>query len=255
MIQAKKCLGQHFLQDQTIARRIVQALDARPEDPVLEIGPGTGALTRHLLPRPGFYLGLEKDGHLARSMAENHPDAAFANIDALDFCWEKTSAIPGIKIIGNLPYNVASPLIWEMVSRVPDMSKGIFMVQKEVAERICSNPGPKTFGALSAWVQSFTIPALLFSVRPGSFLPRPKVDSAVIALTPKPDRFQGDTKALGQLLRRIFSLRRKQMGTILKSEPREHVAAWFEAQGISPSIRPECLSSGQFQSLLEALRF
>jgi 16S rRNA (adenine1518-N6/adenine1519-N6)-dimethyltransferase len=168
--------------------------------------------------------------------------------------WESLWPQGGWKIVGNLPYNVASPLIWEIASRARGMERAVFMVQKEVAARLAAAPGSRTYGALSVWVQSFAAVRVLFKVGPGAFQPPPRVDSAVLCLTPlsagplrKEPSFP--PRALSGLLRLLFQQRRKQLGTILRGVRAPGLEAWLEAEGVSPTARPEELSPGRLQSL------
>jgi 16S rRNA (adenine1518-N6/adenine1519-N6)-dimethyltransferase len=204
---AKRSLGQHFLRDPNIARKIVGLLRITAEDSVLEIGPGPGALTRFIADRnPARLLVVEKDVYWAEAMArllaeygpvspsaaeEESPRAAevmFAGrprvlqADAQTLPFERFT--PGWKIIGNLPYNIASPLLWELFSRMPAPAKAVFMLQKEVGLRLTAAPGSRAYGALSVWLQSFTRPRAAFVVPPHVFHPRPKVDSMVLVFEP-----------------------------------------------------------------------
>ena len=252
-VRAKKHLGQHFLCEKAVAEKIVRSLNLPEENPVLEIGPGTGALTRFLIRRSGMYLGIEKDLSLAKALAEAHPHAAFAAMDALNFAWGKIHVWPQAGIIGNLPYNVASPIIWDMTAQARGYACAVFMVQKEVAQRIASPPTGKIYGALSAWVQSFVHVESLFTVKPQCFKPRPKVDSAVVRLTPLSMPYAGDITSLAAFLRYIFGQRRKQMGTILRTRWTQELDTWFVQHRISPTIRPERLTPIQLQEIFALL--
>lgn len=260
--RAKKSLGQHFLHDAGVCRRIVAALDLGPADRVLEIGPGPGALSRWIAAAgPAAYVAVEKDTALAREFGRVYPRAGAAAADALDCRWERLAPEGGWKLAGNLPYNVASPLIWEMVSRCRGMERLVGMVQKEVGRRLAAAPGGGEYGALSVWVQSFVAVRRLFDVGPGAFTPRPRVDSTVLVFTPlpagplrrPPDRAQFDPAALAALLRRCFQQRRKQLGTILRNGWDRRVEEWFAARGLAPATRPEELSPSDFQSLSNIL--
>jgi 16S rRNA (adenine1518-N6/adenine1519-N6)-dimethyltransferase len=184
---------------------------------------------------------------LARLTAAENPAADVVICDALRFVWERLGLKPGWKLAGNLPYNVASPLMWEIFSRAGGWSRAVFMVQKEVGRRLIAPPGGKNYGALSAWVRSFADVRSLFTVGPGAFTPPPKVDSMVLEFQPKDADF--DPKALADLLHLVFRKRRKQLGTILKEEWRPEIDAWLEERGLDRKARPEALSPMQFQSL------
>lgn len=250
-LSAKKSLGQHFLHDEAAVRRIVGMLGIEEGDHVLEIGPGPGALTGMLRESPcaGLTL-LEKDDRFAAlHAAMPRPGLEVIHGDALAYPWEKL--VGPSKIVGNLPYNIASPLMWDIVSRTPGYARAVFMIQKEVADRILAAPGGKTYGALSVWIQSFAAPRKGFLVKPGSFSPPPKVDSAVITLTPLPrDDFPLDPAGLSALLKICFQQRRKQLQSLLRAHfPVEKVFSSLEKAGISPVRRPETLSHREFQNL------
>ncbi|MCA1945625.1 MAG: 16S rRNA (adenine(1518)-N(6)/adenine(1519)-N(6))-dimethyltransferase RsmA [Desulfovibrio sp.] len=257
--RAKKSLGQHFLHDVNTARRIAGLLDIQPHETVLEIGPGTGALTRHLLAAgPRQLLCLEKDRDLAPRLKASHPDADIILMDAMQAPWERLgTACPGVKIAGNLPYNVASPMMWECISRTPGFERAVFMIQKEVAKRIAAAPGGKEYGALTVWLQAFATVEYAFTVGPGVFSPRPQVDSAVIVLRPRPLNYQALAPAgpgeLAEVVRRSFQQRRKQLGTIWRGYIDEPLAAILETAGISLTARPETLSINNFLTLAKCL--
>ncbi len=245
----KRSLGQNFLSDPNICRRIVASLELAPGDPVLEIGPGRGALTRVLAGHEGPVMALEKDSELVRWIKTEFPAVGVVHADGLDFCWEATHALPGLSLIGNLPYNVASPMIWEMVSRCRSWKSMVFMVQKEVALRLTAPAGSRTYGALSAWVGNFVRGEYVFTVPPHVFRPQPKVDSAIVRFHPRPDPAWEEAAALSWTVKILFQQRRKQLGTILKAHWSQAVDAWCENVGVDRRIRPEELGPDQLRSL------
>lgn len=254
--RAKKSLGQHFLRDRNISEKIVRLLNVCTGDRVMEIGPGPGALTGLLEATPLERLVLlEKDRHWAaerQRLAGPHTQAVLT--DALTMPWERITPQNPWKIISNLPYNVASPLIWDIVSRATGLTRAVFMVQKEVAERIIAKPGGKDYGALSVWVQSFVVPDWGFVVGPKCFSPPPKVDSAVVVFTPLPQTARPSNPAgLARLIKLCFQNRRKQLGSIFR---RHGIETWIHrasAVTINPQQRPETLSSMDFQAILHAI--
>lgn len=253
--RAKKSLGQNFLQDQNICRRIVDAVRISSEDRIIEIGPGLGAITRFIHEaKPAHYTLLEMDDQLATRLDEIYPDIEVVRTDALKFDWESLNGLSPCKIVGNLPYNVGSKLIWDIVSRVKTMELAVFMVQHEVALRLTAEPGSKAYGGLTAWVKNFADTRYLFKVPPTVFKPRPKVDSAVVAFRPLPlKEWPENQRALSQLIKMLFQKRRKQLSTILKKHWNDDVAIWFEKNGVSPKARPETLAPSQFSGLSKHL--
>lgn len=247
--RAKKSLGQNFLQDANIARKIVAALGVASDDAVVEIGPGPGALTRIILnSRPARLLLIEKDGHYAAErMREGGVRVVLA--DALEMAWERFPA--PWKCIGNLPYNVASPIMWDLFSRGRGLTRAVFMIQKEVGLRVTARAGTSAYGALSVWIQSFVAPRLEFIVPPHVFRPRPKVDSAVLSFTPLPAKGPGERTfepdALAATLKACFQQRRKQLGSIARSRGKNPEA--LEQLGIDPRLRPENLTPEEFHRL------
>lgn len=254
---AKKSLGQNFLHDVRIAARIVDALEIGPEDRVLEIGPGPGTLTSLIArARPRLLCLLEKDRNLAFIRREAAAGCQVQTVlgDALAFPWqnlgEKSKA--DWKIIGNLPYNIASPLMWEIFSRCRHLGRAVFMLQKEVGERVTALPGTRAYGALSVWLQSFITARRLLTVSPGAFVPRPKVDSVVLVFAPGTSWPAGDLKRFASFLRLCFQQRRKQLGTILRGQLNERMADALQAAGLSLSSRPEEIPPSLFQELSSA---
>lgn len=250
--RAKKSLGQHFLKREDICLRIAQLLLPRPDDSVLEIGPGPGALTRAIEQLPhNHLLLLEKDRHWAAERQRLGGERTQAVLtDALRFDWRRITPERPWKIIGNLPYNVASPLIWDIVSLATGWRRAAFMVQKEVGQRLAAQPGTGQYGALSVWVQSYARPRMEFIVGPGAFSPPPKVDSAVLSFEPlSPQRRPANPKTLARLLRLCFQQRRKQLGGIFRRSGQPGLMDALEKTNIDASLRPEALSTEDFQSL------
>jgi 16S rRNA (adenine1518-N6/adenine1519-N6)-dimethyltransferase len=247
----KKSLGQNFLTDQNICHKIVDALAPGPEDHIIEIGPGQGALTKFIHEsHPRRFTAVEMDDVLADRLAGIYPDVRILRADALKFPWESLNAEGSCKIVGNLPYNVGSKLIWDIVSTVRTMEVAVFMVQHEVALRLTAEPGNKAYGGLTAWVHNFAATRYLFKVPPTVFRPQPKVDSAVVAFTPRPyPDWPASPEALDRLIKMLFQKRRKQLSTILKPHWNTEMAEWFRSQGVSPSARPETLTPQQFLDL------
>ena len=175
--RARKRFGQNFLHDPRVIARIIDAIDPRPGDTIVEIGPGQAALTRHLIERIGHIVALEIDRDLAASLRTAFPPERLSLIigDALDFDW---SAISGtLRIVGNLPYNISSPLLFALVPLAGRVRDQHFMLQKEVVDRMVASPGSRTYGRLSVMLQSRYRLTKLFDVGPGAFRPAPEVTS------------------------------------------------------------------------------
>lgn len=249
--RAKKSLGQHFLRNEGVCLRIAALLHPQPEDRVLEIGPGPGALTRALEAQPhDRLLLLEKDRHWAAERQRRAaPGTQAVLMDALRFDWRRLPAGDCWKIVGNLPYNVASPLIWDIVSQ-SSAARCVFMVQKEVGMRLAASPGSRQYGALPVWVQAHARPRLEFTLGPGAFSPPPKVDSAVLSFMPVPqEKRPRHPAALERLLRICFQQRRKQLAGIFARAGLAPLAARLPALGLAPQLRPEALSVADFLRL------
>ena len=256
MPRAKRRLGQHFLSDPRILDRIADALGAGPDDTVLEIGPGPGGLTAALAERAGRVIAIEKDRELVPGLRERFPGAHVVEGDALDLDWH---ALAGARFLvaGNIPYNITSPLI-DKALEPPRPGRIVFLVQKEVADRVTAPPGGSAYGALSVGVQAVARAERLFTVSAGSFHPRPKVDSAVLRLTPLDQPLVGDD-GLGRFRRLVvgvFAYRRKQLGRGLRELtgwPADRVEAALARAGANPQARPETLAPTGFVALLAAL--
>lgn len=250
--RAKKSLGQHFLTQRPICERIVALLHIQAGDRVIEIGPGPGALSSILQEAPLKHLVLlEKDNHWAKERHKHgnaHTQAVL--IDALTMAWQRITPQNPWKIIGNLPYNVASPLIWDIVSQCSGLQRAVFMVQKEVGQRLAAAPSCKDYGGLSVWVQSYVRVTWGFTVGPGAFSPPPKVDSAVLAFEPLPQELlPKQPEKLAKLIKLCFQQRRKQLGSIFRQQGLNELAARLPELGIEPQLRPENLTPQQFQRM------
>lgn len=253
--RAKKSLGQNFLQDRNICMKIVDALDIQHHDHVIEIGPGQGALTGDIIEaQPTSITALEMDDSLAEKLETQYENLQVVRGDALKFQWQTLDTVPHCKIIGNLPYNVGSKLIWDIVSSVKSLEKAVFMVQHEVALRLTATPGNKAYGGLTAWVNNFASTKYLFKVPPTVFRPQPKVDSAVIAFVPHAaDDWPQSPEKLSRLIKMLFQKRRKQISTILKGYWTSEIETWFKDNNLKPSLRPENLTPSQMRALSELL--
>ncbi len=257
--RAKRSLGQNFLVDENIVRKIVAALGSIENDTVLEIGPGRGALTKVIIAAsPKRYVAIEMDRELAPHIKSAFSGATQVDVvcaNALDVRWEGVTNLSPVKIVGNLPYNVASPLMWDIVSKAKQWSLAVFMVQYEVARRIVASPGNKEYGGLSVWLQNFATPKLLFKVPPSVFRPRPKVDSAVIAFTPRAvASLPPNAEDLAALIKTCFGKRRKQIQSILRDNFTSEVESILIETGATGRSRPEELAPEVFKKLSNVLK-
>ncbi|HET7275282.1 MAG TPA: 16S rRNA (adenine(1518)-N(6)/adenine(1519)-N(6))-dimethyltransferase RsmA [Longimicrobiaceae bacterium] len=260
--RAKKSLGQNFLIDPNLQRKIVAALDPSPDDEILEIGPGLGALTDHLVGTVARLVLVELDDSLADRLQKrfaDRADVAVVHGDFLDLQLEALSDEPaGLKVVGNIPYNITTPILFSLLERQPRPSRIVLMVQREVADRILALPGSKTYGALAIGVQSVASVERVLNVGRAAFRPAPDVDSAVVRIIPlvPPPLSTQQEHDLRALTRAAFGQRRKQFQKILRntySMSHDEVADVAEATGFDLRQRPETFSPDQFVRLASAL--
>lgn len=264
-IRARKSLGQNFLVDQGFQRKIVDALELEPHDTVVEIGPGQGALTQHLVERAARVVAVELDDRLAPLLRERfagYPGFSLIHGDALEFDPRAHGLEPAsLKMVGNIPYNITTPLLFHLLERERRPQRLVVMVQKEVATRIAAPPGGSDYGALTVGIQSVASVERLFTVPRGAFRPVPGVDSAVVRITPlAPPRLSPNEEIdLRILTRSLFAWRRKQLQKILRSStlyelPAEVLQAVLAESGTSADARPETLAPDRVIALARSLR-
>jgi 16S rRNA (adenine1518-N6/adenine1519-N6)-dimethyltransferase len=257
----RKSLGQHFLSDRRILGRIADAVEATSGDTVLEIGPGRGSLTEMLLERAGRVVAVEYDRALAARLRESHADEPRLEVveaDVLSMPLSDAAGTDDFLLAGNVPYYITTPIIFHALER-PRPRRAVYLVQREVAERIVAPPGSRTYGALSANVQAVATARILFGVAPGSFSPPPKVDSSVIVVEPRadPDISADEEEAFRAFVIAAFGMRRKQMRRVLRAvrgleaDAAEQLLA---ASDVDPQARVETLSSASLAKLVRALR-
>jgi 16S rRNA (adenine1518-N6/adenine1519-N6)-dimethyltransferase len=254
----KKRLGQHFLHDPGILRRIADALEITPGDTVLEIGPGPGGLTAELVKRTGRLIAIEKDRDLIPHLHQRFPELQLAEGDALELDWHRLTGPGPLRIIGNIPYNITSPLL-EQALLPPRPECIVYLVQKEVAERVAARSGGREYGALSVGVQAVAKVERLFTVAAGAFRPPPKVDSAVLRLRPlaEPLIAGGEVADFRRFVVGLFGFRRKQLLRGLREHtgaPAATVAGWLGAAGIEEMRRPQELPPTDFARLFRIVR-
>jgi 16S rRNA (adenine1518-N6/adenine1519-N6)-dimethyltransferase len=256
-LRADKNLGQNFLVEESVVGRIAKAAELTPEDTVLEIGPGIGTLTQALAMTGASVVSVELDKRLIPVLQETV--GAYKNVrivqgDILKINIPETVQAKPFKVCANLPYYITTPIIMNLLEQKLPIERLVVMVQKEVAERMTASPGGREYGAISVAMQYYTEPVIAFIVKAGSFLPAPKVDSAVLVCkkrnTPPVD--VPDEKTFFKVVAAAFSVRRKMLANSLKNMgglTGEQVKAWLGRAGIDGTRRAETLSLEEFASL------
>ncbi len=252
----RKRFGQNFLHDHNIIYNILSSLEAKPDEHWVEIGPGLGALTEPLL-KMGLHLDVvELDRDLVAVLKDKFKDTAVQihSADALKFDFAALAAAnEKLRIIGNLPYNISTPLMFHLLDNAACIEDMHFMLQKEVVDRICAAPGSKKYGRLSVMMQYYCATELLFDVPPESFDPAPKVMSAIVRLVPHQQApvQVNDMAMLNRVVTQAFSQRRKTLRNSLKKLIDEDAII---ALNIDPTLRAEALSLDDFARLSNLLQ-
>ena len=252
----RKSLGQHFLTDRRILGRIADALHLTGSETVLEIGPGRGALTDILADRAGRLVAVEYDRALAAILRERYArrnNVLIAEADVLEVSLSELAAGPYV-LVGNVPYYITTPILFHALVP-PRADRAVYLVQKEVADRLCAEPGTKEYGALTVNVGAVARAETLFKVPAGAFNPPPQVDSAVVRITPlaTPVVTPDEERPFRLLVQGAFGMRRKQLRRVLRSlyaVDADAADAALSATGIDPEARPETLSATQFAGIL-----
>lgn len=244
----KKSLGQHFLTDRSYIERIVLAVDPEPGDRLVEIGPGQGAITMPLLRRHGELTAIEFDRDLITPLMEASEGVGRLTIihkDVLAVDFGKLAGDDRLRLVGNLPYNLSSPILFHALEHATSIRDMVFMLQKEVVDRMAAGPGSKVYGRLSVMLQAYCTVTPLFVVPPGAFRPPPKVDSAVVRMVPRPPAEIGvaDPQRFTEVVRAAFGQRRKTLRNALSGVCD---GAAIEAAGISPDSRAEQVEVAAF---------
>ncbi len=261
----KKWLGQHFLTDPSILARIAEAAEASADDTVVEIGPGPGGLTAALAERAGRVVAIERDRSLASALRDRWPNVTVVEADALETDWPALAGVPAgapgpvphYLVAGNIPYNLTSPLL-EKALEPPCPARIVFLVQREVAERVAAAPGTAAYGALSVGIQTSAVVELLFRVPAGAFNPRPKVESMLLRLRPlaAPPVAHSERASFRRMVVGLFGFRRKQLLRGLRE-----LTGWgpgvvghvLTRSGLERTLRPEAVSPAEFVVLHRAL--
>lgn len=251
----KKQFGQHFLHDPGIIRRIVQAVAPKPGERLVEIGPGEGAITLPLLREHGRITVIELDRDLIpRIQAAAAPlgQLDVVNADVLTVDFSALAQGQPLRLVGNLPYNISSPILFHCIEHAAAVVDMHFMLQKEVVDRMAADPGSKVYGRLSVMLQLSCTVEPLFNVPPGAFNPPPKVDSAVVRLIPLPpgQRHGADPVLVERVVRHAFGQRRKTLSNALSGVAS---ADQIRAAGVSPGERAEQLAPADFVRIAQVV--
>ncbi len=261
-LRADKRLGQNFLVEESVVRRIAEAAELSPGETVLEIGPGIGTLTQQLALTGADVVAVELDKRLIPVLS--HTVGGYENVrvvqgDILKVDIPEVVGKPTFKVAANLPYYITTPIIMNLLEQGLPVERLVVMVQKEVAQRMTASPGGRDYGAISVAMQYYTEPKIAFIVKAGSFMPAPKVDSAVMVCKrrEKPPVDVPDEKIFFRTVAAAFSVRRKMLSNALKNMgglTGDQVKDWLERSGIDPKRRAETLSLEDFASLARNYR-
>ena len=254
--QTKKSLGQHFLSDPAMIEKIVRAIAPMPGDRLVEIGPGAGAITRPLLQRHRTLTVIEFDRDLIEPLtalgAELGAELSIVHADVLTVDFTALAGTSPIRLVGNLPYNISTPILFHFLDHASCIQDLHLMLQKEVVDRMAAAPGSKVYGRLSVMLQARCRVTPLFKVPPGCFRPPPKVDSAVVRLEPRDPAEVGlvQPRRFEQVVRAAFSQRRKTLRNALSTvcTPEQ-----IEAVGMDPGARAEVVAVSEYVALANAL--
>ena len=254
-LRPRKRLGQHFLHDPAVIAKLVAAIDPAADDRMVEIGGGRGALTRPLLETVNRLHVIELDTRLAEMLQSTteHPDGlTLHRDDALKFDFSSLASDPGtLRVVGNLPYNISTPLLFHLLAHRAAIRDMHLMLQREVAERVAAAPGSKIYGRLTVMLAPWMEVRTCFHVGPGAFAPPPRVRSTVVRMIPRraPLFDMQNPQRFARLVARVFSMRRKTLARSLRPWlTRRQIAA----AGVDPLERPERLPPDAFERLARA---
>lgn len=265
-LKLTKALGQNFLTDFSVVQRIVDASDMDKDTLSIEIGPGVGSMTRELAERSAGVAAIEIDKRLIPALNDNlsdysnvsiiNEDIMKADIDAIIKKYKELYNAKSVKVVANLPYYITTPIIMRFLEEVKGVDKMVFMVQKEVAERMVSGPGTKDYGALSVAVQFYSNPKIVFDVPPHCFIPQPEVHSTIIGLDilSEPPVEVADKNLYFKIVKASFGQRRKTLVNALSNsgffnKNKEQIKQIIAEMGLNENIRGEVLTVAQFAQL------
>lgn len=247
-MRPKKKWGQNFLRNRGAVEKIVSAVEPAPGEVLVEIGPGEGVLTEKLAELGNELVALEIDPELAARLRMRFPQIDVRNEDALE------SDLPAkpFRAIGNLPYNVGTPILRRVIAD-PNCRRAVFMLQKEVADRLLAKPGDEQYGFLTLYREMYARARPLMTLSPKSFYPPPKVHSSVVVLDPRPPAYSSDPESLIDLISTSFRMRRKKLVNNLigwRGRTRDDVLTAMKAAGIDPDVRAERLALEDFDKIV-----
>jgi 16S rRNA (adenine1518-N6/adenine1519-N6)-dimethyltransferase len=248
-LRTKKSLGQHFLKDGNMIRKIVDSIDAQPGDKVIEIGPGDGALTDYLVKRFKNLTVIEIDQRMVEVLTTKYPGLDIVEKDILKYDW--SGILDGdkpIHVIGNLPYYITSQILFSILEHRAHLSSALLMMQKEVADRIVADSGSKVYGILSVQCQLMSRPEILFDVPPTVFIPQPAVDSSVVKFIFDKPALDCSDSNLKTVVRMAFNQRRKKLSNALK-----RLEADLPEDEFDFSLRAEALDPQMYEKLTARL--
>jgi 16S rRNA (adenine1518-N6/adenine1519-N6)-dimethyltransferase len=259
-----KRLGQNFLIDGNIKDKVIKEARISKDDVVLEIGPGLGALTLDLAGLAGKVIAVEKDRKASAALRDlagaDVENLEIYNEDILKFDLKNIFSGRKIKVVGNLPYYITTPIIEYLIDNRKMIDSAVIMVQREVAARLLAGPGAEDYSSLSCFVRYFAHPEYVYTVKRGSFYPSPDVDSSILTLTflDKPSVSVNDEEVFFRIVRGAFNQRRKSLINSLSREAvlnisKERLSTVLEGIDIDPSVRPETLSLAQFAKIANAV--
>ena len=249
-MKTRKRFGQHFLHDPGVLKRIVEAVAPAPGDILVEIGPGEGALTRPLLERIGHLTAIEIDRDLAARLTAEFPADRLTVITADVLDYDFSVFPPGTRVVGNLPYNISTPILFHLARHAGRLRDLHFMLQLEVVQRMVAKHSTPDYGRLSVMLQTRFRMHKLFNVAPGAFRPPPKVDSAVVRLVPLVEKQDWDQAVLEKVVREAFSSRRKTLRNALPLPAED-----YDVLGIDPKLRPENLAPEDYLRITRRLTY
>jgi len=254
----RHALGQHFLKNPRILHKIVACISPCADDTIVEVGAGEGHLTALLAEKAKHIIALEKDARLMPGLrGKRFPNVSLLEADVLSVRFRDIISVPRVTVVGNLPYAISAAFLFKIVEERDVLQAGHFLLQKEVAERVCSSPHSKQYGPMTILLQNYFDPRIAFSLGPGSFSPPPRVDSSLLSLIPRAEPLARikDEPGFRRFLHDLFRQRRKTLGNNLRHMglPADKIEAAAGRCALDLRMRPEQLAPDRIVCLYEAL--